>query len=200
MSKDISNKNLATLVAIGVAISVIGLLVSFFSSPTITGAVLTNVTSNTGTTSLGVKGNLILSLVDSAVNLGDLEINESKNSEEAGDWFEIENEGSVDFDVYVYGASASDSPFASTTGGANTLPNSYYLVHLNSSDSGTPNLAINYTYQQVPATISNKLLLLSGLDNADSVDRAKIGISVNIPHDEQAGSKSADLTIYVEAS
>ncbi|MBU1622961.1 MAG: hypothetical protein KJ597_05290, partial [Nanoarchaeota archaeon] len=96
------------------------------------------------------------------------------------------------FDVYAYGI---DSPFTSTANGANLLPNNYYFVHANSSDSGTANT----TYVSVPANITTKILLIDRLKKDDGLDTAKLGIKVAVPSDEEAGDKTADLVVYVEA-
>ena len=191
MSKDISNNVLAILVGLGIVVSLVG-LVSLTNSSSITGAPVSNVSSGTGTTSLGVRGNLILTLTDNAINLGDLEIGETKFSEEVGDFFTVQNDGSVDFNVYAYGAV---SPFDSPTGGADTVPNSYYQIHANSTESGTANT----TYKDVPL-LADKVLLVSTLNKQNSQDAANIGIKVTVPLDEPEGSKSAALTLYVERS
>ncbi|MBU0459432.1 MAG: hypothetical protein KJ771_01350 [Nanoarchaeota archaeon] len=192
MNKEVSNQTLVVLVGVAIVISVIGLLTSTLSTQNITGTLITNVTADTGTTSFGVKSNIVLTITDPAINLGDLEIDENKTSEDVTDWFVIRNDGSIDFDVYAYGI---DSPFTSTANGANLLPNNYYFVHANSSDSGTANT----TYVSVPNGVGNKHLLIDALDNEGGLDTAKIGIKVIVPHDEQAGAKTADLTIYVES-
>ncbi|MBI4739492.1 hypothetical protein HY772_08200 [Candidatus Woesearchaeota archaeon] len=198
--RDISNKTLAILVGIGILFSMGGLIASITASinypALITGNPVANVSSGTGSSTLKVKSHLVLNITDAAINLGDLALGETNSSEETNDFFVVQNDGSVDFNVFVYGAAATDSPFTSTTDGANTLPNNYYLVHANSTESGTANA----TYTPVPSTAANKRLLISGLQKQNSVDSAKIGIKVTVPIDEPAGNKSAALTIYVEQS
>ncbi|MEW5896508.1 MAG: hypothetical protein AB1668_02345 [Nanoarchaeota archaeon] len=199
---DVSNKLLAFLVGIGVLISLVSLIASL-SSPTIiagssTGAAITNVTSGAGTTSLAVRANLVLTLIDSAIDLGTLEIGATNvSSDNVTDYFTVRNDGSVNFDVYAYG---STSPFTSSTGGADTLPNSYFQVNLDSTQSGILNRALNYSYTDVPSGVATKVLLLSALSKANTADEANIGIQVSIPDDEPAGSKSADITILAVAS
>src|SRR3989344_9138612 len=182
MSDDISNKTLAILVGVAIVISVFGLFISL-SDSNITGMHVINISSGTGTASFSVRGNLVLTITDAAINLGTLEIDETKTSEGVSDWFNIQNDGSVNFNVYTYGASVTDSPFTSTTNGANNLPNNYYFVHAYSSESGTIN---GSTYAPVPNGIGNKRLLISSLNNEGSSDAAKIGINVTVPHDEDA--------------
>jgi len=191
MSNEISNNVLAVLVGIGIVVSLVG-VVFFANSASITGAPIVNVSSATGTTSLGVRGNLVLTLTDNAINLGDLELGETESSEDVNDFFTVQNDGSNDFDVYAYGTA---SPFTSPTNGANAIPNNYYQIHANSSESGTA----NYTYGNVPLQ-ENKVLLVDALNKQNSQDAANIGVKVIIPSDEPEGSKSATLTIYVEKS
>lgn len=151
-----------------------------------------NQSSETGTTTFSVQTNIFITLTDDAINLGDLTPNENKSSEDVNDWFTLRNDGALDFDVYAYGV---NSPFTSTYNGANTLPNNYYFVHANSSDSGFANT----TYLPVPANISTKTLLIDGLKKDAGFDTAKLGIKVIVPGNEEAGDKTADLVVYVEA-
>src|SRR3989344_4633156 len=176
--KEISNKHLAILIGFAIMLSIIGLFIS--PAPVITGGLIFNITNSTGTTSFAVKGNLVVTLTDAAINLGSLEFGENKSSENVSDWFEFRNDGSVDFDVYAYGAA---SPFSSTTNGANTLPTNYYQVHGYSTTSGL----VNTTYRAVPNSLANKTLLFSGIVNTDGIDTGKVGIKVEIPIDEDAG-------------
>lgn len=155
---------------------------------------LQNVTSDFGTTLLNIKGNLILTITDATIDLGLLQIDQEYSSENASDYFSVLNDGSVDFDLYAYGASSSDSPFTSTTNSADTLPNNYYFIHVNSSDSGSA----NETYVSVPDGSANKILLIDGLDNEGGLDSANLGIKVIVPHDEKQGAKSAVVTLFVE--
>ncbi len=156
----------------------------------------TNVTGGTGTTNFTVLSNIILNLNDDAINLGSLVVGKNISSENVSDWFSITNDGSVSFNIYAYGATSSNSPFTSTTNNANKLPNNYYLVHAYNSLSGIANT----TYRPVPATVVNKTLLVQSLVFTDGIDSTNIGILVSVPADEPAGSKSAALTLYAEAS
>ena len=167
-------------------INYIYLYVNYSSSP------LNNQTNEIGTISFSVQTNLFMTLTDNIISLGSLTPNENKSSEDVNDFFTLRNDGSIDFDVYAYGIG---SPFTSTANNANILPNNYYFVHANSSDSGT----INSTYVSVPANISTKVLLIDGLQKDDGFDTAKLGIKVAIPDNEAAGDKTADLVVYVEA-
>ncbi len=156
----------------------------------------TNITIGTGTTSFEVVSNIVLNISDNAINLGTVAPGQNMSSENTNDWFAVRNDGTVNFDLYAYGAAASDSPFASTTNGANQLPNNYYLVHANNSLSGV----VNITHRPVPATVANKTLLVENLAYQNGIDGANIGIFISVPGDEPAGSKSAALTLYAEAS
>ncbi|MBI2136834.1 hypothetical protein HYU06_07215 [Candidatus Woesearchaeota archaeon] len=153
-----------------------------------------NVTG-TGTTSFTIVSNIILNLNDSTVSLGSLTINQNRSSEDVNDWFNIINEGTIAFNLYAYGATIFNSPFLTSTNNANRIPNNYYLIHANTSLSGTANT----TYRPVPATIANKTLLVQSLNYVDGLDSAKIGILVLVPSDEPAGAKSATVTLYAES-
>ncbi len=149
--------------------------------------------SGTGTTRFEVIGVASIIITNNSINLGLLQINETKNSEDVNDFFNITNDGSVNMDVYVYGQGASETPFTSNL--ANTLPNEYYKVHVNSAESGTANT----TYFPVPGPISQKELVISDLSYTDGSDKAAIGIQVTVPIDEAPGLKNVDLVIYAEA-
>lgn len=190
--KTISNKTLAFLAVAGIILSLLGLLKALPSqSNTITGMIPFNTTNTSGTTSFKVEENVIVNITDATINLGDVEIGFNETSEGVSDWFNIANDGSLNIDVYAYG---TGSPFTSTANGANALPNNFYFVHANSSQSGT----INATYVSVPANASTKKLLITSLDNPSGFDDAAIGIKVSVPVDEDAGSKSATLVLLVE--
>lgn len=151
-----------------------------------------NQTSQTGTVLFSVQSNIFLTLTDTTINFGTLAVGENKSSEDINDFFELINDGSITFNVYSYGIT---SPFLSSTSGANTLPNNYYLIHANYSDSGIANT----TYVPVPANISTKNLLINNVQHTAGLDTAKIGITVAVPSDEGAGTKTANLVVYVEA-
>jgi len=151
-----------------------------------------NQTSQTGTVLFSVQKNIFLTLTDNTINFGALTLDENRSSEDINDFFILRNDGSIQFDVYSYGI---DSPFLSSINGANTLPNNYYLIHANYSDSGI----VNTTYVPVPADISTKNLLVDNLQHRSGLDTAKIGITVRVPLDEEAGTKTADLVVYAEA-
>ncbi len=191
-SKDISNRSLVYLLVIAIVISLSGTIAVMNRGSGITGAAVSNVTSGTGTTQFSVGDYIVVNLYDATINLGLLSLTETRNSEDVSDWFELSNDGSVNFDVYAYGVNSSASPFSSIS--ANTLPNNYYKIHANESDSGTPNTA----YVFVPAGAGNKALLVDDLDYQPGQDTAKIGVQVTIPADETTGAKNSDVVIYVE--
>ncbi len=194
--EDVSNKTLAVLVSLAIVVSLAGLVGTLGTNQRITGAAVSNVTSGSGTTSLAVSSNLVLTLVDSAINFGNIGVGESNTSDKANDFFNLSNDGSTAFDVYAYGATMADSPFTSTTGGANLLPNRYYNVYAKDAASGTP-----YTvHKNVNASVGNKTLLVDALGFENGADFARLGINITVPLDESAGSKSAALTVYVEAN
>lgn len=188
----ISNKSLAILVLIGIFISLLTLSQAVQRSPggtnLITGAFPANTTNATGTTSFAVEANILLNITDSTINFGDVEIGDTNTSEFIRDWFNITNDGSVNIDVKAYG---TGSPFTSTVSSANVLPNNFYFVHANSSQSGT----INETYATVPPNATVAKLLITNLDNVAGSDKAAIGIKIIVPVDEDAGSKSASLVL-----
>ncbi|MBI4739491.1 hypothetical protein HY772_08195 [Candidatus Woesearchaeota archaeon] len=161
------------------------------SGSSITGFAVSNTTSETGTVAFIVAGTIIIKLTDANITFGELSIGDNVSSEAINDFFVVRNDGSVDFNVYAYGIS---SPFMSTLNNASTLPNKYYSVHANSTQSGIANT----TYVQVPANISTKVLLVQGLQKDNLVDVAKIGIQIVVPRDEGQGAKTADLVVYVE--
>ena len=195
--EDVSNKTLAVLVSLAIIVSIAGLVLTLgMKNQRIPGAAVTNVSSGSGTTSFSVGSFLILTLSDNTVNLGSFGIGESASSDSASDFFTARNDGTINFDVYAYGASNSDSPFITSTGGANLLPNEYYKVYGKDSVSGTANT----TYRNVPAAVGNRTLLVKNVGYTNGADTARLGVNVTIPADEPAGSKSATLIVYVEAS
>lgn len=150
-----------------------------------------NKTTESATVSFHIATNLILTVTDNSINLGVLGINDNVSSESVKDWFNVSNDGSLDFDLFAYGVA---SPFTTTTNNANLLPNNFYFVHANYSASGTANT----TYVPVPANFSTKVLLVDALKKDDGLDTAAVGIRVVVPADESPGSKSANLILYVE--
>lgn len=148
-------------------------------------------TSGNGTVRLHVDSTITLTLTDDSIDFGFLGLNDNISSEDIKDWFNITNDGSIDFDVFAYGVA---SPFSTTTNGANTLPNNFYFVHANSSKTGI----VNTNYVPVPANVTTKVLLIDGLQNTDGLDTAALGIRAIVPSDEGAGPKSAQLVIFVE--
>ena len=135
---------------------------------------------------------LILDLYDSSIDLGEIDLGSTKNSENVSDFVSIRNDGSLDMDVYVYGY---NSPFTSITGGANVLPTDKFKVHSNSSQSGSNNV----TYVNMPANFSTKHLLVDALQADDSFDESNLGVELTVPNDEANGGKNAIFTVYVEA-
>lgn len=192
--EDISNKTLAVLVSLAIVVSIAGLIGTLsIKNQEITGATIANVTSLAGTTSLVVSDNIILTLTDDTINLGNLGATEIASSDSVSDFFRLSNDGTINFNVFAYGVS---SPFTSTTNGANVLPNNNYRVYAKNATGGTANT----TVRNVPGSVGNKTLLVSALSFVNGNDFAFLGINVTVPADETAGSKSAALTVYVEAS
>ncbi|MBI2136832.1 hypothetical protein HYU06_07205 [Candidatus Woesearchaeota archaeon] len=192
--EDISNKTLAVLVSFAIIVSIAGLISTLsIKNQEITGATISNVTNIPGTTSFVVSDNIILTLTDDTINLGNLGTTESASSDTVSDFFRLTNDGTINFNVFAYGVS---SPFSSTTNGANLLPNNNYKVYAKNATGGTANT----TVRNVPNAIANKTLLVSALSFVNGNDIAYLGINVTVPPDETAGSKSAVLTVYVEAS
>ena len=182
---DIRTGIVTVLVAMGILVGVVMIL-----DTGITGKPIANVTTQNGTLDVSVAGNVIISLPDNAIDLGTLDLGETKNSTEVNDFFTVQNDGSVNIDLAVY---ADDSPFDSTTGGADTLPTSNFQVYANASatQSGTANGAL----QSVNSTVAYAVTVVTGLDAADSTDLATIGVSVTVPGDEPSGAKDAIVTI-----
>lgn len=187
---DISNKALAVLVLLGVGISLLGFLNAVSNSDKLSGMIPVNLTQNTSTTSFKILAVLFLNLTDGTINLGDLDVEATNDSEVRSDWFNITNDGTISFTVKAYGTA---SPFTSTLSGANVLPNNFYKVHTNFTQSGTA----NFTYVNVPNSTAPHTLI-TGLTKTTGSDKAAFGIRVTVPDDEDAGSKSANLVILVE--
>lgn len=188
--KDVSNQTLAVLVLVGIGISLLGFLNAVSDGDKLTGMIPVNVTQNTSTTSFKILAVLFLNLTDASINLGDLGIGETNDSETRSDWFNITNDGTISFTVKAYGTA---SPFTSTSGGANLLPTNFYKVHTNFTQSGTA----NFTYINVPNSTAPHTLI-TGLAKNSGSDKAAFGISVTVPDNEDAGSKSANLVILAE--
>jgi len=185
MAEDISNKALAVLLVVAIVISVVGTW-SVIRSAKITGYA-TNVTTQTGTASLTVTGNLIIDLTDTTIDLGNLEIADTNRSENVdggvGDFFEAENDGSVDMDVKAYnGTELWDT--AST-------PTEYWMVYCNSTtDAGA---TCNETYGPVPADSTSAVTLIESLGNTAGSRSFKAGVNVSVPLLEGSGSKSGSV-------
>ncbi len=195
--EDISNKTLAVLVLLAIVVSIAGLIGTLNTkNQRITGAVVSNVSDGIGTTSLAVNSNIILTLTDNAINLGNLGVTESASSDSVNDFFNLSNDGTTSFNVYAYAASSTNSPFTSTTNGANILPNNNYKVYAKNAVGGTANT----THRNVLVGVGNKTLLVSALGFVNGADYASLGINATVPPDESAGAKSAALIVYVEAS
>lgn len=194
---DVSNTTLAILVGVGILISVAGVYLASAPRTSLAGAAVSNVTTATGSASFAVRGNLIIALADATVNLGTVEIGENKTSVQAADFFTVRNDGSVDLNLFVYGVT---SPFSSST--ANTLPTSYFQIRVNSTESGTVNetMLSNASYFDIPAGLSTKQHLITGLDQANAFDEALIDLKIRVPDDEAAGSKAADVIFFAAAS
>lgn len=158
---------------------------------TVNATVEENRTSESATVSFHISNIIILTLTDNSINLGSLAPNDNISSEDATDWFNLTNDGTLDFDLFAYGIA---SPFSSTTNTANVLPNNFYFVHVNSSKSGIANT----TYVRVPANFSTKIMLVDALKKDDGLDSAAVGVRVVVPSDEPSGIKSASLVLYVE--
>lgn len=150
-----------------------------------------NKTSDTGSISFQVLSNLIFTLTDSTINFGILSVNEVVSSEDNLDFFTLQNDGAVPFNLYAYGQT---SPFVSTS--ANTLPTNSFQIHANISESGT----VNTTYGAIPANFSTKKLLVAGLQTGSGLNTATVGVKITVPSDESQGTKSANVVLYVEQS
>lgn len=204
MGKDISNNTLAVLVLTGVLISVIGLFISTSYQNKVSGFVTSNISNTTATTSASVQATLRLNVTDQNISLGDVFVGETNDSEVVDDFFQTQNDGSVPFNLSVYGNANTDSPFISTTANCtqpipvngtcspDRLPNTFYQIHANETQSGTA----NKTYGAVQPGFVNKTLLVANLGVSDTADNASIGVRITVPTDETAGAKSATVILY----
>jgi len=157
------------------------------TNPSLSGLAVSNVTALNGTATFTVDANLVLDITDDTINLGTVQVSDTKNSEDAGDWFTVENNGSVNMDVSAF---AGADPFAGTS----TFPGSNYQIHANSTESGTPTTA----YANIPASAGTAVLLIDELQPGTSVDSAQIGVQVTVPADETAGLKTGVITLIAE--
>lgn len=181
MADDISNKALAALLVVAIVISVVGTW-SVIRSAKITGFA-TNVTTQTGTASVTVLGNLILDLTDTNVDLGTLEIGSSNNSNTVNDYFIAENDGSVAIDVKVYnGTELWDTAIT---------PTDNWKVYCNTTSDG--GATCNTTHGPVPATSAGATLIISDLGNTAGTRSFSAGVNVTVPALEDAGAKTGSI-------
>jgi len=177
------NKYVVPVVAVLVVLAGVLLL----TNPSLSGFAVTNVTALNGTASFNVDGSLVLDITDTTIDLGTVQVSDTKNSEDASDWFTVENNGSVNMDVSAY---ADADPFDGTS----TFPGSNYQIQANSSESGTPVTG----YANIPANAGTAILLVDELEPGTAVDSADIGVQITVPADETAGAKSGDITLIAE--
>lgn len=186
MNKMIPNKFLAVLVIISIVISVVGVFNVLRGPRVITGHA-TNVTTQTGIASLIVTGNLVITLFNDTINLGDLEIDDNTNSEVVNDYFEARNDGSIDMDVSVYCDSGNCDLWDTAA-----TPTSLYQIKCNSTTDG--GATCNSTaYNQVPGGVGTALTLIQNLGNTAGQRTFKAGVNVTVPLLEDAGTKTAGV-------
>lgn len=137
---------------------------------------------------------VFLNITVASVDLGNLEIGRTEDSEGKSVFFNITNEGTVPINVSAYTTTAR--LFESTTGGADTLPNTFFQIHANSSASGTANT----TYGAVPTTLATRVRLITGLGHDRGADHGLVGIRISVPSDEEAGNKTATIVLFAEQS
>ena len=189
--EEMSNKTIAVLVVCSIVVSALGMVIAlskFDSFPSITGFASS---SGTGTTNVTISATTYITMTDDFIDLGSLEPNEVKNSEDATDYFTVQNDGSVNIDVALYDAA---SLFSGTD--CSTTPNSCYKANGATAESGS----VNTTYGVVPNGAPTKVTVITGLTPTDSVDSATIGVEVTVPPDEPAGDKTTSMTIVATAS
>lgn len=183
---DIRTGIVTVLVAVGILVGVVMVMDSG-----ITGKPIANITEQNGTLDAEVGANLRISIQENNIDFGLLDQGQTINSTEAGDFFTVQNDGSVDVDLAVY---ADSSPFTSATGGANTLPTSNFQVYGNDSATEGP-ATVNEALQNINSSAGFAVTVVTGLDELDSQDLATIGISVTVPVDEVSGNKDSTVTI-----
>ena len=185
-----SNKALASLLVVLIVISGVSLfiVITKTAGPGITGYASS---TGVGVTNVTVSEATYINVTDNFINLGVLEPGSTNNSENVADYFNVQNDGSVDINISVYDEA---SPFSGT--GCKTTPNSCYQVHGVSASGGS----IDATYTNVPRNATTQHGVCFDVPFVDGVDTddCEIGVQMTIPVDEPSGTKSATMTIVAE--
>jgi hypothetical protein len=171
----ISNNSLVVLLAVAIVASVAGTFVSLnFMDDLITGAATT-----TGNVTLTIPSAADCSATDALIAFGTMAQGVSNRSENFTDFININNTGNVALKIT---AAASVDLFSTQT-----APSDFWLIHCNSSLSGS----CNVTYHQVHNTGS---VIITSLGFADGTDNVTIGINVTVPPPEPTGAKNGEIT------
>ena len=171
----ISNNSVIVLLFIAIVASISGTFFAMnFLSEIITGAATT-----TGNVTLTIPSAADCSATDDLIAFGTMAQGASNRSENFTDFITINNTGNVALKIT---AAASVDLFSTQT-----APSNFWLIHCNSSLSGS----CNTTYHQVHNTGS---VIITALDYSDTIDNVTIGINVTVPGPEPTGDKNGEIT------
>jgi hypothetical protein len=138
--------------------------------------------TTTGTTGLTVSGEVSCSSPDNSISFGTMARSTSNDSQDAGDYITIQNDGNVPANITVYGSvELWEDPTYQTA-------SAYWQIACNNTESGT----CNTTYGNVPGADGN--IILTGLNGTDAVDLLTVKVNVTVGAAETTGAKSGTLT------
>lgn len=177
----------------------------------ITGMVSHNTTIY-ASASLTVLEAIWINITKPGINLGNINVEESNNSDTVGDYWIMHNEGSINISIHAYddqenGAGENQGergigPFTSDTASkANSCLDNWgagihncFMIECNGTQSGNE---CNETYYPLwNATSTNYLVKDLSPDN--EIDEVNFGINVTIPPGEKQGVKSQTVTFTAE--
>ncbi|MCX6767763.1 MAG: hypothetical protein NTY90_03490 [Candidatus Micrarchaeota archaeon] len=184
---DLSNKTLAVLIGLVLAVSLVGTWVILNKvSVRVAGAFSTNAQ---GTVAGEVEATVSLGIVSNLINFSVVNVTDSKDS--ATDavagyrFFTLENNGTLDVNV---SANASTYLWLSAT------PSAFdYQLYSADNESGS---TVHLYSQAVPLNITALAdsKIIGYLNYTDSKDTANVFIKIHVPADEPPGAKSSTIT------
>jgi len=177
----ISNNILAGLVIVVLVLSIVSVYSTMGSRPT------TSITGMaTGTTSVAVPAQVVISLPVNSIDFGNMNINDVNDTlDDSPAPFQVQNDESVDVNITV---EATD--LWSGTNGA--CPTSFYQFACGSGEVACGTGSIT-TFTNIPPT-GSPTLAIANLGYTDSADQVELDIKVTVPSDEPAGAKSSTIT------
>ncbi len=161
-------------------------ILAFVSDP-----LATNWDFNAGEGNFSICGAVSILLTNDTADLGTLAPGETNTTEGLTNALDLENDGGVDVNVYIY---ATSSLFTNAPG-----TSQHYQFKVSNIEPGSFGAA-SATYTDLPIGEENQVLAISFFDWNDSHDTARTDINVLVPDGEPAGGKVSLVYFVAEAT